>query len=395
MGKKHKLKKRRMTSDDDITSPSDELFVDTSTSTSTSLDFTLMEASFWDFLREHSTKLVEVIKQTDEWKQLEHRCEKQEQVINELQRENNDLRKRLAITEGAVTRTELALKKLDERMTDTISRSMRDNIVLKNVDEEDHENEDKLEIKVQHFFQTELKLSEENMKKITIERAHRSGDKTKGFTRNIIVKLNSKGKAIVMRHLKNLNNQSKVKITEQYPPEVHSNRSKLWPAFISAKQQGKVARWRQDKLIIDGKVKKAPVDTNTDINIDTTEAAMSMVGKHTAVVSTDNTHLQAHTVQIQSADDVIPAMKALCADARVAGATHLMYAYRTGNEKFSVHNWEDNGGFGSARYIMDVINSQGVYNKLVCVSRWGSGQHLARFHPELIKDLAKQALCLR
>ena len=332
------------------------------------------------------------LKESDEWKDLEERGKMQEEIIRGLEQENKDLRQRLAIVEGSGTRTQLAVGKLEGRMNETTTRSMRDNIIVKNMDEEEQEDEDRIEDKVLNFFNTALKIGETEMSKIRIERAHRMGKKARDRTRNIVMKLNSKGKSIVMRNLKNLDRRSSVKISEQFPPEVHAQRNKLWPAFISAKQQGKTTRWIQDKLQIDGKQVSPPTDKNRNINVDTTEAAMSLHVKHTAVVSRDNSHLQGHSVKIASIDDVAPAIKALCADTRVAGANHLMYAYRVGSEQYSMHNWEDDGEWGSARWIMDSIEKKNVYGQLVCVARWCSGQHEGRARMDTIREIADQAL---
>ncbi len=204
--------------------------------------------------------------------------------------------------------------------------------------------------------------------------------------------MNSRGKTVVMRHLKNLNRDSAIRITDQFPPEVHANRDKLWPMFVDAKRQGKQTRWNQDKLQIDGRTHKPPKDTNKDINLDTTEAAMKLKAKHTAVITKENSHFQAHTVNISSTDDVIPALKALCADTRIAGASHVMYAYRVGTQQHFVHNWEDDGEWGGGRWIMGAIQQHNVYNQLVCVTRWYGGRNMGKARFDTIKELANMAM---
>ena len=62
-----------------------------------------------------------------------------------------------------------------------------------------------------------------------IERAHRvgkpgrPGDKR---ARNIVAKLSSKGKSVILAHLKNLSRggNNDIKVQEQYPPEVHTQK---------------------------------------------------------------------------------------------------------------------------------------------------------------------------
>ena len=64
-----------------------------------------------------------------------------------------------------------------------------------------------------------------------------------------------------------------------------------------------------------------------------------------------------------------------------------MYAYRVGTERYSIHNWEDDGEWGGARWIMEAISSKNVYNRLVCVTRWYGGKHMGRARFETIKEM--------
>ena len=97
--------------------------------------------------------------------------------------------------------------------------------------------------------------------------------------------------------------------------------------------------------------------------MDTPELALNLQAKHTPIVTKDKSLFQAHgtSVKIASPDEVVLAIKALCADATIAGATHLMYAYRVGTENQSIHNFEDDSEWGGARH-MDTIQKKNVYN---------------------------------
>ena len=127
-----------------------------------------------------------------------------------------------------------------------------------------------------------------------------------------------------MRNLRHLHRECPVRATEQYPPEVHAGRNKLWPLFIEAKQKGEDPKWNIDELQVGQRKFKPPKDRIMDINLDSTEAAMKLNPKHTATATKDNSHFQGHCVAIKDKDDVIPAIQALCSDTRVAGATHIM-----------------------------------------------------------------------
>ena len=91
-------------------------------------------------------------------------------------------------------------------------------------------------------------------------------------------------------------------------------------------------------------------------------------------------------------DDVVPAITALCKDTRVAGASHLMYAYRVGNKDLFISNFEDDGEFGAGKKIMEAMDRNDVFNKLICVTRWYNGKHLGPSRFDTIRNLALDAI---
>lgn len=393
--RKQKEKKRKRISSGTISASEmssdtlDESIVVSSAETTDAPDTVMDENILWNFIRENSGAIVQKIVMTNEWRDNVQAYEDNSKALEE---ENKELRHRLAIAEGTILRCEKAIRRLEDKVTDITTRSMRENILIKNIEEPQNEREFDVEEKVLSTLKTELQIPDSEMEKITVERAHRIGKPTRDRARHIVAKLNCKGKRITMKHLKNLNKSSKVKITEQFPPEVHANREKLWPIFIEAKQRGKATRWSADKLQVDGRTINPPKDSNKDINLDVTEEAMKLEVKHTALTSKNNNHFQAHTVDIQSVDQVIPAVKAMCSDSTIAGASHVAYAYRVGTESHSISNWDDDGEWGAGKKIMECIRNNNSYNILVCVTRWHGSQTLGPVRFEIIKDLSNTAI---
>jgi hypothetical protein len=344
---------------------------------------------FWSFFRENTGEIIGKILQSPDWNQ---HIATRDQTIADLQAENTELRSRLSVAEGAVRRCELNMEKLQEKVTDLTTRSMRDNILVKNIEEDSGENESSIEEKVMGILGKELRIPPAELQKVSVERAHRIGKATSNKKRNIVVKLNTKGKTVVMRHIKNLNREGSIKITEQLPPEIHANRDKLWALFVDAKENGKEAKWNMDQLQIDGRIIRPPKDNCKDINMDVPEVAMNLDVKHCGVTSKNNNHFQGHSVEVTSADQVMPALKALCMDSRVSGASNIMYAYRIGSDRHSIHNWEDDGLWGSGRKIMEALEGKGVFNQLICVTRWSAGQIMGPSRFDMIKDAANSVL---
>jgi hypothetical protein len=393
-------KRKRMTSgatsststsdmNDESLMASAELFVTTEKTESADTSDGVNPGNFWNFLRENCGAVVQQILSCREWQDS---MQAHEDSIMALSEENRDLKRKLAIAEGTITRCETAIKRLEDKVTDLTTRSMRDNLVIKNIEEQEQEKNTDIDEKLRQTFKNELNIPDEEMQRISIERAHRVGKYTGGRTRNIVAKLNSAGKSIVMRHLKNLNKTSSVKINEQYPPEVHAKREKLWPLFTEAKRQGKKAKWNIDRLQIDGRTHNSPIDSNKNINLDTVEEALKLNVKHTAVTAKNGGHFQGHTVQIDSPDQVVPAMKAMYSHSHIAGASHVSYAYRTGREGYHISNWEDDGEWGSGKRIMEAITNTDSYNILVCVTGWYGGHLMGPSRFDVIKDLANEAI---
>ena len=344
------------------------------------------------FIYTNREKILSILTSTCKWKEEMSFASGFDNELEELRNENTDLKKRLAVAEGQIARMGSQVQTLNSKTTDLTVRSMGDNVLIKNMDEIKDETQDAITRKVTAYFAKDLNVQENDLKLIDIQRAHRIGKFVQGRVRHIVVKLNSKGKDIIMAHWKNLHPECPIRMAEQYPPEVHARREKLWPVFTQAKEDGRKAKWLKDQLMVDGKVLTAPQDKVTDVNIDTIDVASQMKTNHTPMTTKEGSHFQAHSVPIQSKDDVIPAIKALCADSRVSGATHVMYAYRVGTERYSVHNWEDDGEWGAGRWIMGAIADRGVYNQLICISRWKNGQNLGKERFQIIKQLAHEAI---
>lgn len=324
------------------------------------------------------------------WREKEDWANSMDTEIQDLRRENELLRKRLLVTEGRLTRTEKKLDEANNKIIDLTSRSMRDNLIFKNIEE--HEGED-LEGILRNILKEKLKIRDTDMEVINFERIHRMGGKPSGGrSRNIIAKISSKGKQVIMAHLRNLPSNDSLKVQEQFPPEVNARRNKLWPMYIEARQSGKTAKFNVDKLVVDKKVIKAEPDRVKDINMDVTSRSLEMQVKHTTVTTNEGSHFQGHAVEVTSTDDVIPAIQALCKDHGVAGSSHVMYAYRIGNENRYVSNYEDDGEWGGGREIMRTLDSEQCFNKLIAVTRWQGGRNLGPNRFQYIRDTAKQAI---
>jgi hypothetical protein len=162
----------------------------------------------------------------------------------------------------------------------------------------------------------------------------------------------------------------------------------LLPKFKEARAQEKKPKWSLDKKVIE--VKR---DCVKDINIHTTEVAATMKVHHTPPKTHNNgSSFQAHSISIQSQDDIVPALHAMYADSRVARASSNMYAYRIKSGNTVIEHYEDDREWGAGRKLLKLLQDSKIINKIVCVTRWHGGSNLGRVRFDHILTAAKQTL---
>ena len=271
---------------------------------------------------------------------------------------------------------------------------MEDNIKFFNVPKVPDEP---CERTVRRFLCNEMHVSDEDQHRIRFDRVHRIGKAATGHHRVIIAKCNpSEGKHIIFSHIKNLDKNKKFGVSEQLPREMAERKKQLIPEYKQAKQDKKVVKWNVDKLIISGQVKEVKKDRVSDINVNTTEKAITL--QHEIHRSPPQTHqassFQGHSVKISTQDDIIPALHAIYSDSRVARASHNIYAYRLKSGGRYLEHYEDDGEWGAGAKLLELLRDNNVENSLVCVTRWYGGIHLGKARFTHITNAAKESLRL-
>ena len=137
-------------------------------------------------------------------------------------------------------------KSLRNEIADLQCRSMKDNLLFKQIAEIPNEDTENV---VQSFIQNELNITEP----VAIEVAHRYGTSWRGGPRPIVVKFRSrKDKSKVQDSTKNLRG-TRYQIHKQFPKIINDRRRVLYPYYKLAKQMGKRASLNKDVLRIDGR----------------------------------------------------------------------------------------------------------------------------------------------
>ena len=168
----------------------------------------------------------------------------------------------------------------------------------------------------------------------------------------------------------------------------------MLPTYKEAKQQNKNPKWSLDKVIINGKTSAIVKDKVKDININTTEKAVALQHDihHTPPEHLQGSSFQGHRVHITNQDEIVPALHALYSDARIARATHNIYAYRLKTPSGHLEHYEDDGEWGAGSKLLDLLKANHIEDTLVCVTRWYGGTHLGKARFDFILNCAKKSL---
>ena len=140
---------------------------------------------------------------------------------------------------------------LCERLRDLEDRSRRDNLRIDGIAEVENETWEQTEEILQNLFKEKLQL--EN---ISVERAHRVGNKGKNNKRTIVLKLASfKDKLKIISEARKLKGTN-ISINEDYSKETLEIRKEKWKEVKELRKNGTYAILVYDKVVIKWKYRK-------------------------------------------------------------------------------------------------------------------------------------------
>ncbi|XP_053400456.1 uncharacterized protein LOC128557270 [Mercenaria mercenaria] len=142
---------------------------------------------------------------------------------------------------------------LKDKVTYLESQSMRNNLVFGGFPEESGEN---LEDKFRKFLVKDLKLAQNIVDSMKLERIHRMGVPSSDGSqrkRNFVVKFTFFSDRELVRRQKHLLKETGFLLHEQFPPEIAARRRKLMPQLKEAIKDNKRAWLVYDTLYIEGK----------------------------------------------------------------------------------------------------------------------------------------------
>ena len=154
------------------------------------------------------------------------------------------------------TDTDTRLKTMEDKFTQQEDQSRRNNLIFYGILEGENDTWQKHENDVRVFMKTKMDIADaDDSDKLVIERAYRIGRKTPGNTRPILARfLNWRRKSEVFVKARDIPRDSTVRIGEDFNRRVREIRKHLYPKLQEARQQGKRASLRYDKLHIENNV---------------------------------------------------------------------------------------------------------------------------------------------
>lgn len=190
-----------------------------------------------------------------EIKDLKASLEFTHQQIEDLQRDNTELRSTLTAVTSEVNTLKKENKTLRETVLDIQSRSMRDNLIFSGIPESTPDNPETL---VKNFMVSALKIPAETVKNITFHRVHRLGPRGGNRHRPIIAKFEHFQQKVLVRSKGRELKGTSFGMNDQFPREINERRKVLYPIMKEHRQKGKRTALVVDKLYIDGQLFREP-----------------------------------------------------------------------------------------------------------------------------------------
>ena len=146
------------------------------------------------------------------------RLNEETQIQSAVHKKDQD---KINLLSGSMIKLEQQVQQMQEKLLDVEKRSMRSNLVISGIPEEEDEN---CKEKCDTFIHDSLKLRGEN---IQIKRAHRLGVKQEGYTRQMVMKLTNPGqKGPIFQNTSNLKGSNKY-VNDQLPQELDERKRRM------------------------------------------------------------------------------------------------------------------------------------------------------------------------
>ncbi|XP_061179611.1 protein IMPACT homolog [Saccostrea echinata] len=314
-----------------------------------------------------------------------------------LKLENSYLRKELQVLKSIVVNLDRRVTQQENEIVDLKGRSMKDNILVHNLAEDDQED---LTTRVSDLIKEHLNLE------VGFIRIHRNGQKFPGNSkpRSITGKLqNYNDKELILQAIRQKRENGTINnmpfyITPQTPLQINESKKKLQEMNNKYREEnvktkivgnklvfpnGSVYRDKvlppraEDLLMLD----KEEIEKLEECDVNRCDSVTEDGNIFTSLISEIHTYAQVRDVY-----------KNVLRNADYACANHNILVYRFKDAQGRVHDgYCDNGEYGAGRRMLKVLVERDVLNVAVVISR-KNGRHLGPRRFDVMNDLVIKAV---
>ncbi|XP_061172695.1 uncharacterized protein LOC133182008 [Saccostrea echinata] len=324
-----------------------------------------------------------------------------EDELQQLRQENRSLREDVNMLKSIVINLERTVIKSQNEIIDLKSRSMKQNILIHNLPEEDGEN---LFVKIPELIKTHFKVD------TSFANIHRNGPKIQGKPRTITGRLNKfTDKDLILQAQRENKNQrteqaeeidqnsslqhnSTFFITPQTPIELSENRKKLlelnnkyWKANVKTRIVGEKLVFPNGSIHRD-KVQKPKAEQILGMDQAEREALKKI--KVTELETNEGGNIfRGMGAATECYNQVRDMYKKTFCDQSNAKADHNILVYRFRDSSEQTHEgYNDDGEFGAGRRLVKIMQNLQVTNMTVVISRF-QVKHIGGRRFEILENL--------
>ena len=320
--------------------------------------------------------------------------------IESLKIENVSLRKELQLLKSIVVNLDRKVTQQEKEIVDLRGRSMRDNILIHNLAEEENEN---LDTKVRKLISDHLQLE------VSFVRIHRNGPRRpNGKPRTITGKLqqpSDKDRILTAqrtlrdreRKEKRANSTLPFYVTPQTPVQTNENMRRLREINTQYRNKNIETKIVGDKVIFpNGNVYREKVTTPRAEDLLFVDKAEEEKLNEIDVVQSNSAHeggnvFTAVGTKVDSLAKVRHFYKKIMSHPDFASAHHKILAYRLQDAEGSVRDgYCDDGEYGAGRRVVKLLEDQSATNVAFVICR-KFGNHIGPRRFDIICDVVVNA----
>lgn len=319
--------------------------------------------------------------------------------IKSLQTENENLKLHLKESDGLITKLSTKVAALESKLESVQTHSMKKNVVIYNLKEENGENCYAL---VEDFLANILQVPQDKMFSrenpcgpVRIDIAHRMGRKGSKPRPLVVAFVTQQGKDIVLSHSRKLRS-TPFALSEQLPSSVRERRMAQVPTMTKLRQEAKDSdspasiKLVKDKLIVNDEVSTQVFESNPIKFTTPTEDVLAYDAiQHSARTNVKNSIFQGHFSAVHTQKEAVKVLRALHQNEVVADSDHVIYAYRyTDLDGEDIEGYSDDGEWTASKLLMDILKMNEIHEAILVVTRKFGGKKLGKQRFEIIKQVA-------